>query len=111
MRLTLIPAAALALALSGGVAAQPGMAGDEMPRHMDRMAEKLELTDTQRTQVAELMKAHHERMQAAREQLHEDLKKLLTPEQAAKLDAMHERMGEHRGEHKRGERKRGEHRH
>lgn len=107
MRLSLIPAAAVALALAAGAVAQPaGDRAERHERHMDRMTERLELTDAQRQQVEELMKAHHARTQAARdeikrshEQMRNDMRAVLTPEQAAKLDAMHERMGErmHRG--------------
>lgn len=108
MRLTLITAAALGLALSAGAVANPDEdKAERHERHMDRMAERLDLSDAQRDEIDALVRAHMERTQAAREQLkqaHEQLRDemraVLTPEQAEKLDAMHDDMGERMGEHR-----------
>lgn len=99
MKLTLLIPAALAFAFATTAVADPPMSGDRMMRHLDQMAERLDLDEQQRAQMHELMEAHHERMKASREHLHEALMAMLTPEQAAKLDEMHRERQEHHGEH------------
>jgi Spy/CpxP family protein refolding chaperone len=75
-----------------------------MQRHMDQVAQELNLTEQQKPQVQAIMKAQMEKMRALREQqeaqmkqLHEstkaELSKVLTPEQMTKLDSMHDHMG------------------
>ena len=75
-----------------------------MQRHMDKVAQELNLTDQQKPQVQAIMKSQMEKMRALREQqeaqmkqLHEsmqgELAKVLTPDQMTKLKSMHDHMG------------------
>ena len=96
MNTKLITVAALGLALSAGAVANPADDRGTQVRHLDRLTERLDLSDAQRTEVKALMDAHHEEMKRAREAMHAELRALLTPEQAAKLDAMHARRDEHK---------------
>ncbi|MEX0900359.1 MAG: periplasmic heavy metal sensor [Gammaproteobacteria bacterium] len=105
MRMTLLTAAALGLTLASGAWANPGEhGGDRHERHMDRMAERLDLTDSQRAQVEALMKQHHERTADAREQIkksHEqvrtEIRALLNEDQIAKMEKMHKGKGKGKG--------------
>ena len=107
MNTKLITAAALGFALSAGAVANPADDHGMQGRHLDRLTERLDLTDAQRTEVKALMDAHHEEMKRAREALHAELRALLTPEQAAKLDEMHARRDEHKRKDKDDERSHG----
>ncbi|MFW5927513.1 MAG: Spy/CpxP family protein refolding chaperone [Wenzhouxiangella sp.] len=94
---TLALAASLALASPGK--GNPG----------ERLAERLDLSDSQRVELNELFEQHQSSMQEvreqrkeAREQLHESIRALLTAEQAERFDEM-------RARHDRGERGHGGH--
>jgi protein CpxP len=96
------------VALSQAPAAPPEdggpHAGHHGPPSPDRMAEhmqrKLGLDDKQTAQVRELMEDFHKDMQKLHDKHQAALKKVLTPEQLAKLDEMrserHERFRSHR---------------
>ena len=114
--------AALALAVGGWAAVaqqdanQQGQ-GDKRAgrqemhqRHMEKVAQELNLNDQQKQQFDSIMKANMEKMRALREQqeaqmkqLHEsalaDLSKVLTPEQMTKFKDMHQRVGPGMGGH------------
>lgn len=97
MRIGVLAAASLmTVLLAGGVAAEPRGHG---PEHhgpmMGRLAEKLGLDEQQKAQVEPILKNHFDRvreqMQAMHEALRRDLAEVLTDEQLAKFDEMHER--------------------
>ncbi len=61
--------------------------------HVEKLSEKLNLTEQQKKQVYNLKlqqikenKALHEQQKAQRQKAHEDFKKILTPEQLKKLE-------------------------
>lgn len=99
MNKTLLTAVVLGLSLATSAWANPDdHGGDRHERHMDRMAERLELDDSQRARMEALMNQHHERTAAARaqikqshEQLRTEMRAILSEEQVAKLEKMHER--------------------
>lgn len=99
MNKTLLTAAALGLTLATGAWANPAEhGGDRHDRHMDRMAERLELDDSQRTQIEALMKAHHARTAEARaaikqshEQMRSEVRAILNEAQVEKMEKMHEK--------------------
>lgn len=85
----------------------------------ERLAERLDLSDSQRAELSVLFEQHQSSMQeareqrmAAREQLHESIRALLTAEQAERFDEMraqhqgsdHGKMGRHghMGKHRAG---------
>ncbi|MCC5864468.1 MAG: Spy/CpxP family protein refolding chaperone [Wenzhouxiangella sp.] len=93
-------AVAALLAISG-----PALANRQAPspeRMADRMAERLELSDSQRDQIANLIEVEREQrralrsegerdrsaMRASRQALREEIRDVLTAEQAERLDAM-----------------------
>lgn len=84
-----------ALMMSGGAAAE---ARGHDPEHhgpmMGRLAEKLGLDEQQKAKVDAIMQDHFERvreqMQAMHESLRDDLAEVLTDEQLAKFDELHE---------------------
>ena len=104
MKVSLLTAAALGLTLATGAWANPsdhnGERHDRHEQHMDRMAERLDLDDSQRAQIEALMKAHHERTAEARaaikeshEQMRDEVRAILNEEQVAKMEKMHKRKG------------------
>ena len=80
----------------GGVAfEQSAFAGDrdreQDPMHgprREQMMDELELNDTQRTQMTDIFKRHHDKMIVLREDTEAEVDKILTPEQRKKLDKM-----------------------
>jgi Spy/CpxP family protein refolding chaperone len=102
MHRTLLTAAALSLALATGAWANPAEhGGDRHERHMDRMAERLDLDDSQRARVEALMEQHHARTAEARaqikrshEQMRTEMRAILNEDQIAKMEKMHEKKGE-----------------
>lgn len=63
--------------------------------HVEKLSEKLNLTEQQKKQVYDLRlqqmkekKALHEQQKAQRQKAHEDIKKILTPEQLKKLEEL-----------------------
>jgi Spy/CpxP family protein refolding chaperone len=93
--LALTVAAALGLSFSA-------LAQNEGPRGQ-RLAEELNLTTEQQAEIDALRSAHRETMQGlraerqeARTALHEEIRSVLTAEQAEKFDAMEHRRAERR---------------
>lgn len=93
--LALTVAAALGLSFSA-LAENQGQRGQ-------RLADELNLTTEQQAEIDGLRAAHRETMQGlraerqeARTALHEEIRAVLTPEQAEKFDAMEHRRGERR---------------
>jgi|EndophyteCoNSPM_1038545.scaffolds.fasta_scaffold11090_1 Spy/CpxP family protein refolding chaperone len=119
----------LLAAFIGGIAL--GYAGDRVLSHRnhgrgdrpsrDRMAKELNLTPTQRTQFDSIMNLRRTQMRelfrpirpqmdslqnvakAIGDSTHEQLKRILTPEQAKKLDEMRERARKRTAERARGD--------
>ena len=119
----------LLAAFIGGIAL--GYAGDRVLSHKkhgrsdrpsrERMAKELNLTPTQRTQFDSIMNVRRTQMRelfrpirpqmdslqniakAMGDTTHEQLKKILTPEQAKKLDEMRDRMRRRDAERARGD--------
>lgn len=114
MNKSLLTAGALGLMLAtgswatanehGGHGGHGGDRGDRYEQHLDRMAERLELDDTQRARIEALMKQHHERTAEARaamkqshEQMRTEMRAILNEDQIAKMDEMHEGKGKGKG--------------
>lgn len=72
---------------------------EQDPMHgprMEQMMEKLELSESQRSQMADIMKRHHDKMMVLREATEAEVDKILTREQRQKLDNMKEKREERR---------------
>lgn len=67
---------------------------------MEKIVEKLELTDSQKIQVDQVFKAHREKMQSLREETENKMNAILTAEQRTTLNEMKERRHERRDERK-----------
>lgn len=80
--------------------------GGEHPRgpHVERLAEKLELSAQQQQQMRALFEEQREQREAMRAQMRGKVAEVLTPDQLAKMDAMREQYREKRKE-KRAHRK------
>lgn len=77
------------------------MHGGHADRMLDKMTEKLELTDGQRAQVEQIfeqqrpkMEAIHEQMKALREETDTQIKGVLTPEQLTQYEKMQKKRQE-----------------
>lgn len=68
--------------------------GDMMAKHMERVAEDLELNDTQRKEIRSIFEDHRSKMKALREETEARVNGVLTPEQRKKKDAMQEKRRE-----------------
>jgi len=88
-----------------------GHRGPSPDRAVERLTEDLALTADQQTQVktileesfakgTEMREAHRQEMEALRDQTHESLAAVLTPEQVQKFDELRDERREHR-EHRR----------
>ncbi|TVQ34388.1 MAG: hypothetical protein EA370_10735 [Wenzhouxiangella sp.] len=111
-KLTLALAAAGALTLAAPVLAHPGH------NMAERLAERLELTSEQQVQIQNLYEAHRDQMRALRNQedgqrargawregrlaLNEEIRELLSDEQAEQFDAMQRRGYKGRGGQRHG---------
>lgn len=93
MKRTLFPLTAAVLLLAA-VAAQAGPGHDGFrhrgARHIDRLGEELGLTEAQKASAAQLHERMREAMRTAHEEFVTDFTALLTPEQAAKFEALKE---------------------
>ena len=103
-----VAAAVLAVAAVRTVAVADEHAGksDRTQQRVERMKERLNLTDDQTRQLQQIFQDAHqqwqsdqtkpdkETMQARREKMHEQIKSILTPEQQQKFEQMRK---EHRG--------------
>jgi protein CpxP len=109
---TVISSIALALTLSAGAFAMHHEDGERGPgdgKRLEKMAQHLDLSDEQKSQVAQIMKAQGEKRKAMMEahkaqrdamqaDMRSQLSGVLTPEQMQKLDNMREERDERREE-------------
>lgn len=75
-----------ALALSGLILPFGAMAGPGHADHMDRLAERLELTPEQKLQVESILTEQKEKRKALREETRARLSEILSPEQMERFD-------------------------
>ena len=68
--------------------------GDMTPKHMERVAEELELNETQRKEIRGIFEDHRSKMKALRENTEARVNGVLTPEQRKKKNAMQEKRRE-----------------
>jgi len=97
---------AVAAIRTGAVAGENAAKGDRIQHRVERMKEKLGLTDDQARQLQQIFQEAHQQwqsdqtrpdkatMQARREKMNEQIKSILTPEQEQKYEQMRK---EHRG--------------
>jgi Spy/CpxP family protein refolding chaperone len=97
---------ALAATRTVALAGENAGKGDRIQHRVERMKERLTLTDDQARQLQQIFeeahqqwqgdqgKADRETMRARHEKMHEQIKSILTPEQQEKFEAMKK---EHRG--------------
>jgi len=97
---------AVAAIRTGAVAAENATKGDRIQHRVERMKERLNLTDDQARQLQQIFEEAHqqwqsdqtkpdrETMRARHEKMHEQIKSILTPEQQEKFEKMKK---EHRG--------------
>ena len=109
---TVISSIALALTLSAGAFAMHHEDGERGPgdgKRLEKMAQHLDLSDEQKSQVAQIMKAQGEKRKAMMEahkaqrdamqaDMRSQLSGVLTPEQMQKLDNMREERREEKME-------------
>ncbi len=113
--LALATASLLSASLAAPALAKPGY--DRMDRGMERMAEKLDLSEDQKGELHDLMDAHRDQMgsiewrteegernpearqqaREARQALNEEIAEILDAEQAEKFEAMQNQRGHRRG--------------
>lgn len=67
---------------------------DMMAKHMERVAEELELNDAQRKKIRGIFDDHRGKMKTLREDTEARVNGVLTPEQRKKKDAMQEKRRE-----------------
>lgn len=63
-------------------------------KRIEKLATKLNLSDSQKTQVKEIFQTQHEKIKAIREETRSRLQVILTPEQMEEMDKMKERRHE-----------------
>jgi|SRR5438552_5753983 len=97
---------AVAAVRTAALADENAAKGDRIQHRVERMKERLNLTDDQTRQLQQIFQDAHqqwqsdqtkpdkETMQARREKMHEQIKSILTPEQQQKFEQMKK---EHRG--------------
>lgn len=73
---------------------RPGDRDEMMARHMERVAEELELNEAQRKEIRGIFDDHRSKMKALRESTEARVNGVLTPEQRKKKDAMQEKRRE-----------------
>ena len=79
----------------------PGVDGPRLPGAgllRERVADRLELDDTQRQQIANILEAARPEFDALRDRVHSEIEAVLTEEQLAELESMKERNRERRGD-------------
>ncbi len=107
----------LGLATAGAIGLATPVLAEQQHRMLDRLDHKLELNDQQREQIGNLIEVHRDQMREMRQAgdgqrgeargqwresrmaLNEEIRELLSAEQAETFDAMHERKGR---KHRRG---------
>lgn len=68
-------------------------AEERQQRRLDRLTEKLDLTADQRTKIKALFDDQRAKMKAIHEETRKKMMALLTPEQKAQLEKLHEEKG------------------
>lgn len=71
--------------------------------HIERLAERLELSEEQQAKMRTLFEEQRAQREAMRAQMRGKMAEVLSPEQLAKMDAMRDKHREHR-KHKRAQR-------
>jgi protein CpxP len=92
-------ACVLATGAAGALAAPLGahpLAADRIEMRLERMAERLDLTDAQQEEIRALLDEHHQAADLERAQLREQIDAVLTHEQRALRD---EQLSQMRGRH------------
>ncbi len=74
--------------------------GQHLDKKIEKMKEKLTLTDEQASQVRAIFEAKHAKMQALMDEATAEVKAVLTPEQAVKYDEMKKEWKEKKNGHK-----------
>lgn len=87
------------LALAGNVHAYGGPGGGEPGKQFERMAAKLDLTEEQKSEVAQVFADHREKMIQLRDETQARLDAILTEEQRETLNEMHEKRRDKMREH------------
>lgn len=104
---------ALALALPLTVVAFPGGDGPEgfhghKGDRVEHLAKKLELNEEQKLKLQEIFKVEHEKREALREETHQQIQQVLSPEQMSKFEEMkkqHHEKWQKRREERRSEKR------
>lgn len=71
--------------------------GDFIEHKLDRMQEKLDLTDAQKTAIQQVLESKKAQMETIRDTAQAQIKSQLTPEQAEEFEAMKEKRGKRWG--------------
>lgn len=100
--LTLALAGAGTAAIACGGPGGPDMA-KKHEKMLDRLDDRLELTDAQEDQVETLFKAAHQKHQAVHDETHKAIAGILTPEQLQKFEQMREERMDKRRDRKDGD--------
>lgn len=90
--------AAIPAAIAAGGIASQGEVGPSYGPKVERLAQKLNLTDEQKTQLESIFAEQGEKRQALREETRARMQEVLTAEQLTQLDEMRQqRKGRHGG--------------
>lgn len=96
MKKTLIALTLAAIIPAAAYAASDGRGHHTRGPHIERLAERLELSEEQQAKVRTLFEEQREQHQAMREQMRSKMAEVLTQEQIAKMEAMREMHKEKR---------------
>ncbi len=94
--MTLTTVFAALLALSSFSFAEGDCQGKRADKHMDRLTEKLELSDEQASAVSTIFENQRSAMQTLKDETQQQLSDILTEEQLEKFNNMRHRRGPHK---------------
>lgn len=98
----IVAALALPLTVAAFPGGQQGDSEEHRAQRVDRLAEKLDLNAEQKSQVTQIFQQQREKQEALRQETHQRLQEVLSPEQMTKFDALkqerHAKWKKHHGE-------------
>ena len=97
----IVAALALPLTVAAFPGGQPGDSEEHRVQRVERLAEKLDLNAEQKTQVTQIFQQQREKQEALRQETHQRLQEVLSPEQMTQFDELkkerHAKWQKHQG--------------